>query len=241
MEREVRPRSPGHLQNRRNWVMGHHGAKVVRGLGVNLGDLCKPLNCKKKELCLLEDAYTAVCVSKKELHKNKFINSYNTLSNRDELITKSKYLEEEEAKRKAAEEAEQTGLISGTSSSGNAADSSDNIGGSVASGSGSSAIASDRTSGGAAGDELLQQDQEDPDDESSAQDDDVFYDSDGGEKEEENCKPCPVVKPTFMCGSDNRTYSSLCRLEYHNCIHGSLVKVNCKGFCPCKGEFSRWV
>lgn len=171
----------------------------------------------------------------------RFINSYNTLSNRDELITKSKYLEEEEAKRKAAEEAEQTGLISGTSSSnsGNSADSSDNIGGSVASGSGSSAIASDRTSGGAAGDELLQQDQEDPDDESSAQDDDVFYDSDGGEKEEENCKPCPVVKPTFMCGSDNRTYSSLCRLEYHNCIHGSLVKVNCKGFCPCKGEFSR--
>lgn len=37
MEREVRPRSPGHLQNRRNWVTGQHGAKVVRGLGVNLG------------------------------------------------------------------------------------------------------------------------------------------------------------------------------------------------------------
>lgn len=36
-------------------------------------DLCKPLNCKKKELCLLEDAYTAVCVSKKELHKNRFV------------------------------------------------------------------------------------------------------------------------------------------------------------------------
>lgn len=200
-------------------------------------DLCKPLNCKKKELCLLEDAYTAVCVSKKELHKNKFINSYNTLSNRDELITKSKYLEEEEAKRKAAEEAEQTGLISGTgSNSGSSSDSSDLLGsGSVSSGSGSSAISAsggDRTSG----DELLQQDQEDPDDESSAQDDDVFYDSDGGEKEEENCKPCPVVKPTFLCGSDNRTYSSLCRLEYHNCIHGSLVKVNCKGFCPCKAE-----
>jgi hypothetical protein len=34
------------------------------------GDLCHPLNCKKKELCLLEDAFTAVCVSKKELHKN---------------------------------------------------------------------------------------------------------------------------------------------------------------------------
>lgn len=35
------------------------------------GDLCRPLNCKKRELCLLEDAYTAVCVSKKELHRNR--------------------------------------------------------------------------------------------------------------------------------------------------------------------------
>lgn len=40
-------------------------------VNVFLDDLCKPLNCKKKELCLLEDAYTAVCVSKKGLHKNK--------------------------------------------------------------------------------------------------------------------------------------------------------------------------
>lgn len=36
------------------------------------GDLCRPLNCKKRELCLLEDAYTAVCVSKKELHRNRW-------------------------------------------------------------------------------------------------------------------------------------------------------------------------
>lgn len=43
------------------------------GSFVFLDDLCKPLNCKKKELCLLEDAYTAVCVSKKELHKNKWV------------------------------------------------------------------------------------------------------------------------------------------------------------------------
>ncbi|EFN85465.1 hypothetical protein EAI_14810, partial [Harpegnathos saltator] len=33
-------------------------------------ELCRPLNCKKKELCLLEDTFTAVCVSKKELHKS---------------------------------------------------------------------------------------------------------------------------------------------------------------------------
>lgn len=215
-------------------------------------DLCKPLNCKKKELCLLEDAYTAVCVSKKELHKNKFINSYNTLSNRDEIITKSKYLEEEEAKRKIEAEAAESGLINGasnvgpssgssSSNSGNLDSSSSdgNIGGSgIGSGISSSSSNSNSNSGSSSsnseGDDLLQRDQEDPDDESSAQDDDVFYDSDGGEKEEENCKPCPVVKPTFLCGSDNRTYSSLCRMEYHNCIHGSFVKVNCKGFCPCK-------
>ncbi|KAL1139994.1 hypothetical protein AAG570_006971, partial [Ranatra chinensis] len=48
------------------------------------------------------------------------------------------------------------------------------------------------------------------------------------------CNPCPVVKPTFLCGTDNRTYSSLCRLDYHNCIHRTSVKVLCKGFCPCK-------
>lgn len=43
-----------------------------------------------------------------------------------------------------------------------------------------------------------------------------------------------MVKPTFLCGSDNRTYSSLCRLDYHNCIHHSTIRVTCKGFCPCK-------
>nr|CAH7765439.1 unnamed protein product [Callosobruchus chinensis] len=35
-----------------------------------MGDLCRPLNCKKKEICLLEDTFTAVCVSRKELKKN---------------------------------------------------------------------------------------------------------------------------------------------------------------------------
>ena len=52
-----------------------------------------------------------------------------------------------------------------------------------------------------------------------------------------NCKPCPVAKPTFLCGNDNRTYSSLCRLDYHNCIHSTTIRIACKGFCPCKGKF----
>lgn len=51
-----------------------------------------------------------------------------------------------------------------------------------------------------------------------------------------NCKPCPVDKPMFLCGSDNKTYSSLCRLDYHNCLHETKIKVSCEGFCPCNGE-----
>uniref|UniRef100_A0A1I8MIF9 Uncharacterized protein n=1 Tax=Musca domestica TaxID=7370 RepID=A0A1I8MIF9_MUSDO len=87
-------------------------------------DLCRPLSCKKREICLLENEYSAVCVSKKELHKNR------------------------------------------------------------------------------------------------------------------NCKPCPVAKPTFLCGNDNRTYSSLCRLDYHNCIHATSIRIACKGFCPCKDNIN---
>lgn len=58
------------------------------------GDLCTPLRCKKKELCLLEDAYTAVCVSKKEIHKNG-----------DVIISREKFIAEEAARKKALEEA----------------------------------------------------------------------------------------------------------------------------------------
>ncbi|XP_055847611.1 proteoglycan Cow isoform X1 [Episyrphus balteatus] len=137
-------------------------------------DLCRPLNCKKREICLLEDEYSAVCVSKKELHKN-----------RDEIISKAKYLEEE-AKRKVNQEDDED---KSTSS------------------------------------------------EEDSKEDDVFYENDPSDKDEEydeNCKPCPVAKPTFLCGADNRTYSSLCRLDYHNCIHSTSIRIACKGFCPCK-------
>lgn len=51
----------------------NHPPHVIFIILICLDDLCKPLNCKKKELCLLEDAFTAVCVSKKELHKNKLV------------------------------------------------------------------------------------------------------------------------------------------------------------------------
>lgn len=131
-------------------------------------ELCQPLNCKKKELCLLENPFTAVCVSKKELHKSG-----------DVVVPRSK-LSPEEAARYSQDQNEE----------------------------------------------------------------DVFYDSEDEDDEDDpetnqdvvtpRCNPCPVVKPTFLCGTDNRTYSSLCRLDYHNCIHHTNVKVFCKGFCPCK-------
>ncbi|KOC69985.1 Testican-2 [Habropoda laboriosa] len=68
------------------------------------------------------------------------------------------------------------------------------------------------------------------------EDDDAFFDSedDDEDQDESKCQECPVVKPTFLCGNDNRTYSSPCRLEYHNCIHRTPVRIACKGFCPCK-------
>ncbi|XP_048512789.1 proteoglycan Cow isoform X2 [Athalia rosae] len=127
-------------------------------------DLCRPLNCKKKELCLLEDTFTAVCVSKKELQKSG-----------DIVIPKSRAVQEQRDRAEAVEDFEK---------------------------------------------------------------DDVFYDAeddaDDEDQDESKCRECPVMKPTFLCGSDNRTYSSPCRLEYHNCIHHTSVHISCKGFCPCK-------
>ncbi|XP_055373810.1 proteoglycan Cow [Condylostylus longicornis] len=137
-------------------------------------DLCRPLNCKKREICLLEDEFSAVCVSKKELHKNK-----------DEILTKSKYMKEE-LKRKSNQIKETA------------------------------------------------KEQETGNSDENSKEDDVFYENDPNDRNEDNCKPCPIVKPVFLCGTDNRTYSSLCRLDYHNCIHSTSIRIACKGFCPCK-------
>lgn len=62
-------------------------------------------------------------------------------------------------------------------------------------------------------------------------------------KEEENfkdtvrCTLCPVAKPRYVCGSDNNTYSSVCRLNYHNCVQNMNVHVMCMNFCPCTGKY----
>ncbi|KAL5284119.1 SPOCK3 family protein [Megaselia abdita] len=144
-------------------------------------DLCRPLNCKKREVCLLQDEYVAVCVSKKDIHKN-----------RDEIITKAKFVSEE-SKRKLTQ------------------------------------LEDEDKSGKSDDDSSL---------ESSREDGESLYgnvnDPGNALKNEENCKPCPIAKPMFLCGNDNKTYSSLCRLDYHNCIHTTSIRIACKGFCPCK-------
>ncbi|KAL7303113.1 hypothetical protein TKK_0004325 [Trichogramma kaykai] len=129
-------------------------------------DLCQPLKCKKSEICLLEDAATALCVSKKEFHKSR--------------ITSKLHLDQPFLQKNDGSVKKFT--------------------------------------------------------------DDAYFDSEDEDNDEDQdelkCQECPVQKPNFICGTDNRTYSSMCRLKYHNCIHHMSVRLNCTGFCPCKKSFS---
>lgn len=78
------------------------------------------------------------------------------------------------------------------------------------------------------------------------------------------CKPCPVVHPIPVCGSDGHTYSSQvplpspsyphlypqlctnqfrfvslsvqCKLEYQSCITGKKIVLKCPGMCPCPAQ-----
>lgn len=122
-------------------------------------DLCKNLQCKPHQVCLVEDEDVAVCVSKRKLKAKE---SFKSSSNK-----KGKNLEEES-------------------------------------------------------EEVLWERSDDSGKSSSEQD------------SPNPCIPCPVVKPDFVCGSDNHTYSSVCRMEFRNCMHKASVTVSCKGFCPCK-------
>ncbi|KAJ2952261.1 hypothetical protein O0L34_g4538 [Tuta absoluta] len=52
----------------------------------------------------------------------------------------------------------------------------------------------------------------------------------------DRCVGCGgASRGAFLCGSDNRTYSSLCRLDLHNCVRRPAppVTMACRGFCPC--------
>ncbi|XP_041050746.1 testican-3-like isoform X7 [Carcharodon carcharias] len=53
-----------------------------------------------------------------------------------------------------------------------------------------------------------------------------------------NCKPCPVVHPHPICGTDGHVYSSPCKLEYQACVSGKQISVKCEGRCPCTSDKS---
>uniref|UniRef100_A0A4Q8K3Q4 U53-Liphistoxin-Lsp1a_1 n=1 Tax=Liphistius sp. SGP-2016 TaxID=1905180 RepID=A0A4Q8K3Q4_9ARAC len=126
-------------------------------------DLCKNLQCKPHQVCLVEDDDVAVCVSRRKLKVKENIDKSAVYNKREKSIEDES--KEEEIFWEKGEQPEKSSL---------------------------------------------EQDSQNP------------------------CIPCPVVKPEFVCGSDNHTYSSVCRLEFRNCMHKASVTASCKGFCPCK-------
>lgn len=127
---------------------------------VTENDLCKNLQCKPHQVCLVEDDDVAVCISKRKLSSKE-----NALKLSSSKKSKTK---EHNTDKVFWEKGEETDK------------------------------------------------------------DDSTYES------QNPCIPCPVLKPEFVCGSDNHTYSSVCRMEFRNCMHKVSVTVSCKGFCPCK-------
>ncbi|XP_053208571.1 proteoglycan Cow-like isoform X2 [Panonychus citri] len=99
----------------------------------------------------------------------------------------------------------------------------------------SSSSSSDATSISKSDSEVLPWDSSDylPSPSSSPPSSSSLSSSSNNNKSWKDCRPCPVIKPSFYCGTDNSTYSSMCRLQFHNCVHHTDIEVACKGFCPC--------
>jgi len=179
-------RGSGSSGERRTWMLDPDNA------------LCGLLRCGRREVCLLQDRFTAVCVNKQEVTKNG-----------DKIIPLK-----EATTSKANEELPKSW------------DALDDY---------------DDDDDYEDDDDYLLDDEDEEDESEEDERDDLMQDQtlNRGPFADKQCPSCPVVRPTFLCGSDNRTYSSLCRLHYHNCIHDAVVRIACKGFCPCTDPNSR--
>ncbi|KAM7306022.1 hypothetical protein ISCGN_015918 [Ixodes scapularis] len=138
------------------------------------GDLCKTVQCRPSQECLIQDEETAICVSAKKVKKMK--------------KASSNYWNSFDKKKSSASLSTTTSTTTSTA-------------------------------------KPWSSEEEDDDD-----DEDQYLD----DSEEAKCPPCSVFKADYICGTDNQTYSSECRLQYHNCRQRTSVQISCKGFCPCK-------
>lgn len=138
------------------------------------GDLCKTVQCRPTQECLIQDEETAICVSAKKVKKMK--------------KASSNYWNSFDKKKSSASLSTTTSTTTSTA-------------------------------------KPWSSEEEDDDD-----DEDQYLD----DSEEAKCPPCSVFKADYICGTDNQTYSSECRLQYHNCRQRTSVQISCKGFCPCK-------
>lgn len=172
-------------------------------------ELCQALKCRKEERCLLENDYTAVCVSRAEIKRNGDVVIPKSES-RSSSTTTARSLDDEDDDYDIEDDEEDDDVMD--------IDDKDTI-------------------------NLNENEENNVDDDLGLE----FYDLDGGEDNNsrklkfttpasallKKCTPCPVVKPSYICATDNTTYSSICKMDYANCMHDTLVKVACKGFCPC--------
>ncbi|XP_022835396.1 proteoglycan Cow [Spodoptera litura] len=153
---------------------GAHSRRPSRYVYDPHNSLCRSLVCKKREVCVLRDAFTALCATKKDILRRGDV------------------------------------IVAASTSGG--------------------AWEGERDSGQSGRDD---------------NDDDVFYDTsvhdtdvdpDLDADDAKRCVGCGGrARAQFLCGSDNRTYSSLCRLDLHNCVRRGArpVRLACRGFCPC--------
>jgi len=176
-------------------------------------ELCKLLRCGASEVCLLQDRYTAVCVARGEVARSgDKVVPFNKMAAVDLKSFQSLNLSEDDEDEYDEEGDDDEDYYSDTEDD----------------------------------DRERKEVEDEEDDKEVEQEEGPMSDQPASPlldrqpfASNKQCGSCPLSRPVFLCGSDNRTYSSTCRLHFHNCIHGAQVAIACKGFCPCSEHKGR--